>query len=306
MADTIFYKLKLKRTKTPMEVFEKLQGSVKRKGTTKNWVCAVDSENEVFTIDFGDNKSEAFSISFDDNLCCNSCKVDFPLEGELFDNEKKSEFKALLNMLYSVRAFFSEIEITDDYGLAADFIESKKYKLVLRELTKEEAQCLKKLYDAGHKNHPDLIVAVVYDKLGIPDGADFRDYVNEKTVSSRSQTKGEEMLPLFETYIYETSIYKKRGRVKDIPEYEYQDLGDVGFSTAAFMLIANELYRFKDYFKSDISGSFGVKHAQLRRYYKDKIYPILAYSDDDFEKCELAYRFFLSAYDFCGFIFMGK
>lgn len=304
MANTIFYKLKLKRNKTPSEVFEKMRSAVKRKGATENWVCDIDSKS--MTVNFGDNKSEDFVISFDKNVCQNSCKVFFPLEGELFDNEKKSEFKSLLNMIYSARAFFSEIDITDDYGLAADFIESKKYKIVLRELSEEETQQLRKLYDAGYKKHPDLIIAYIYDKLGIPDGADFREYINEKTVSSSSQARGEEMLPLFETYIYETSIYKKRGRINEIPDYEYRDLGDVGFSTAAFMLIADELYRYKDYFKRDISGSFGVKHAQLRRYYKDKVYPMLAASDDDFEKCKLAYRFFLSAYDFCGFRFVGK
>lgn len=304
MANTIFYKLKLKRTKTQTELFEKMKCCVKGKGATKKWTCVI--KDEIMTIDFGDNKSEAFVISFDKNVCQNSCKVFFPLEGELFDNEKQSEFKSLLNMIYSARAFFSEIDITDDYGLAVDFMESKKYKIVLRELSEDEAQQLRKLYDAGYKKHPDLIIAYIYEKLGIPDGADFHEYINEKTVSSSSQARGEEMLPLFETYIYDTSIYKKRGRVDQIPEYEYRDLGDVGFSTAAFMLIADELYRFKDYFKRDSSGSFGVKHAQLRRYYKDKVYPKLVASDDDFEKCKLAYRFFLSAYDFCGFSFVGR
>lgn len=46
--DTIFYAIKLKRTKTPIEVFEKMQKAVKKKGVTKKWICDIDNENQVW------------------------------------------------------------------------------------------------------------------------------------------------------------------------------------------------------------------------------------------------------------------
>ena len=306
MSDTIFYRLKLKRTKTPMDVIEKMKKSVKKKGATKNWICEVDDENEQMFIDFGDGRSETFALSFDDKICDNFCKVDFPLEGELFDDEKKSEFKALLNMIYSARTYFSEMTITDDYGRAADFMESKKYKLNLRELTESEMNHLKELYDMGYQKHTDLIMAIVYEGLEIPFSEDFHEHINKNVpfyedFLSRSEL---ELRPFFETYLYETAGYKDQGRVPDIPDY-YMELSGLYFSVAAFVDIAHELYKFRDYWDKSYHG-FGVKHAQLRRYYKDKIYPLLDAEGDDFEKCVLAYRFFLSAYDYCGFKFVGK
>ncbi|MCM1107157.1 MAG: hypothetical protein NC355_09480 [Blautia sp.] len=122
--DTIFYTLKLKRTRTPAELFEKIIKSIKKKGITKNWSYTIDKEHQLLTVDFGDEMSESFCITFDDKkICSDFCKVYFPIDGELFDNEKKSEFKALLNMIWSARTMFSKMEISDDYGLATDFLE---------------------------------------------------------------------------------------------------------------------------------------------------------------------------------------
>lgn len=303
MADTIFYRLKLKRTRTPMEVFEKMKKSVKKRGATKNWVATIDEEKEMMSIDFGDEMSETFVLHFNNKVCDTFCKVYFPLEGELFEDEKKSEFKALLNMIYSARTSFSEMTITDDYGLAEDFMESKKYKLDLRELTEAEMQHVKELYDMGFQKHPDLIMAVIYEGLEIPFGEDFRKYVNMKIDYAEDNLASNEhaLWPFFETYLYETAEYKNQGRVPYVPEYGWEFSG-IWFSVGAFTLIIDELYRFQNW----PGLPFGVKHAQLRRFYKDKIYPLLDADGDDFEKCVLAYRFFLSAFDFCGFKFVGK
>ncbi|MDE7231040.1 MAG: hypothetical protein K2N56_11225, partial [Oscillospiraceae bacterium] len=145
---TIFYTLKLKRTRTPAEVFEKMSKSVKKKGATRNWMCKYDDQS--FTIEFGDEKSETFCICFNEKKVCDSfCKVFFPLSGEEFDDEKKSEFKALLNMIYSVRTSFAEMKITDDYGVSESFLDTKVNKIALRELTEEETERAKRLFADG-------------------------------------------------------------------------------------------------------------------------------------------------------------
>ena len=66
---TIFYKLKLKRTRKSSEVFEKMAKSVKKRGATKKWICTYD-ENR-FAVDFGDASSETFVVEFDEKKVCN-------------------------------------------------------------------------------------------------------------------------------------------------------------------------------------------------------------------------------------------
>lgn len=131
---TLFYTLKLKRTRTPIEVFEKMSKSVKKKGATKNWVCTVD-ENSL-RVEFNNGFDDEIVFIFDNKGVCDSfCTPMFPISGDEFDDEKKSEFKALLNMIYSARTSFSEMKITDDYGISESYLDTKVNKIALRELT---------------------------------------------------------------------------------------------------------------------------------------------------------------------------
>lgn len=305
--DTIFYTLKLKRTKRPIDVFEKMSKSIKKKGATKKWSFFIDEDNQIFQIDFGDSRSETFVLSFNEKKICEGfCKVYFPINGELFENEKKSEFKALLNMIWLARNMFSQMDISDDYGQAVDFMESKKYKLVLRELTEDEKTFAHELFDSGITNYPDFIMAVVRKGLEMPPEEKWYEHINVKVPygADNLNDKINCMWGFFETYVYETAEYKGE-RVMYNSDYSSEFSG-LWFSVAAFTFIADEIYRFRNYFRCNDNVSFGVKHAQIRRYYKDKIYPLLDSMPNGFEKCCLAYRFFLSAYDFCGFKFVGK
>lgn len=315
MPDTIFYTLKLKRTKTPMEVFEKMQKSVKKKGPTKNWICTVDNENERMEIDFGDGESETFTLDFKNKIANDCCKVYFPLEGELFDDEKKSEFKALLNMIYSAKAMFSEIIITDDFGLAEDFMQSKYCKITLRELDNIELERARKVFGSGYTDHNDFIMAIIYDLLGIPFEDDYRKHINPKVSLADAQKKLQPFDPLnaiyerqafFETFLYETSEYKGQGRLSQVPDYRLNDMSDVMFSVFAFISGIEELYLYKNYYYKNDNRSFGAKHGQVRRLYKTKFLPLLERECDDFKKCVLTYCFFVSVYDYCGFKFAGR
>ncbi|MCM1107156.1 MAG: hypothetical protein NC355_09475 [Blautia sp.] len=111
------------------------------------------------------------------------------------------------------------------------------------------------------------------------------------------------MWPFFETYVYEAAEYQNV-RVKYHPDFN-EEFSGLWFSVGAFSLMTDELYHFRNYFNHNISSSFGVKHAQLRRVYKDKVYPLLDRMPDGFEQCCTAYRFFLTTFDFCGFKYVG-
>lgn len=296
--NTIFYTLKLKRTRTQADVFEKMRKSIKKKGATKKWNYVIDDNSMI--INFGDDRSEDFCISFDEKKSCTGfCKVYFPINGENYENEKKSEFKALLNMIWSARSMFSKMEITDDYGQATEFMENKKYKLSLRELTDKEYTRIRELYDSGITKHPDMIMAIIRQDLNMAENERWQDHINVNIPFASDHLKHTYscMWAFWETYIYETSAYQNI-RVMEHPSYD-EEFSGCWFSTAAFMFSVDELYRFK---LSD-HGNFGVKHAQISNFYLNKVYPQLNTMSDGFEKCCLAYRFFLSFFQ--RMIFVG-
>ncbi|MBR1815568.1 MAG: suppressor of fused domain protein [Lachnospiraceae bacterium] len=304
MADTIFFTLKLKRGRKPLEVFEKMSKKIKKTWATKNWNYNIDEENETFCIDFGDDKSENFVLHFDKQIADGFCKVYFPLEGELFENEKKSELKSLLNMIYSVRTSFSSIKITDDYGIAEDFIESKKYKLKIRELSNEELVRAKRVFEAGYTEYPDFLLRVLYDYMDIPYDKSFEDYIDRNiscTVFDFIDKRY--FLPFIETFLRETSEYGGLGRLYLIFDY-YYELSGVYYSVYALGLMLSEIIHADNMVYAD-NFFFGVKHAQARKYYKDKFLPLIEGEEDALEKCILIYKFFVSLYDFCGFEYVG-
>jgi hypothetical protein len=305
--DTIFFSIKLKKTRTSEEVFEKMKKKIKKQGVTKRWSYSI--ENDTMIVDFGDKMSENFCISFNNKECQGFCKMCFPTEGEYFDNEKKSEFKALLNMIISAKSMFSQMKITDDYGIAEDYIESKKYKLNLRELTEQEILFAHDVYDNLRENnmsesYSDFLRLVVMKALDIPVTADYNDYINENIMTKDNDDIREKMFPIFETYLYETAEFKGK-RLMEYSEFEYST-DSPGFAVMTFMLAANELYCYRDFYELGNKCISWGKYPQIHKFYRDKVYPQLDKMPDGFEKCCLAFRFFQSTFDYCGFKFVGK
>lgn len=304
---TVFYKLKLKRTRTPTEVFEKIKRSVKKKGATKKWTYFIDAENQFMSVDFGDEKSETFRLSFDDKkICSGFCKVFFPLSGELFDDEKKSEFKAFINMIYAARNSFAEMEITDDYGVSESFLDTKVNKIVFRELTEDERERAKRLFDNGHTNIKEFITALLYDYRDMPYSEDFIPYINKRVSAAAlgfwgSKSYVEDFFPSFvESFLYETTEYKDKGRLNNVRDY-YGDLNGVWFSVIAFLNGIETITKYHVYEKGA-----DPKSTQVLRLYYGKCLPLMEAEKSELEKCFFAYRFFVSIMDYLGFKYVGK
>lgn len=311
MSDTIFYRGKIKRTKSPEEVFAKIQKSIKKKGPTKNWTCMVDKEQACLCIDFHDDTSEDFVLAFDGKEFNGFCKVAFPLEGELFE-DGKSEFKALLDALYAAKSMYSKIEIFDDYGLAESYWDSKRFKCAFRELTVQEKERVRRLYDAGCQDYKQLLLAVVAEDMGIavdelekninPLANAVDDFANKITIYSFN-VNPPKIRAILETYIYETMEYQKQGRVCVLPYEEYiSEFAKVFDFTCAFVLGIEELYGGWDKFY----GTFNAKHEQARLTFREQFYPALQTESGAFDKCILAYRFFVSLLDYAGFHYVGR
>lgn len=308
--DTVFYKLKLKRTKTPAEVFEKMQKQVKKKGATKNWTCTVDSENMSMTVDFGDGISESFFLSFDEKKQCEGCcKVFFPLSGELFDDEKKSEFKAFLNMIYAVRTSFSVMEITDDYGIAESFLDSKVNKITLRDLTEDESERAERLFSGGHTEVKDFICALLCDYRGLVYSGDIIPHINSCISchpimfwSESAKLKFSDYLfaAFVESFLYEATEYADEGRLYTVDDY-YGELNGVFFAVYAFVFGIENITGCPKR-----STGWDPKSTQILRLYSNKYVPLVETEKSDYGRCILAYRFMVSTLDFLRFKYVGR
>lgn len=309
MADTIFFKGKLKRGKDPLSVFEKIKKGIKKKGPTKNWICTIDEEQQSLRIDFPDDKSETFSLHFNEKgEFEDSCKLFFPLEGELFE-DGKSEFKALLDALYKAKSMFHSIEITDDYGLAASYWDSKRFKFDFRNLTAEEADRAERLYSEGNTTPEQLLLAIMAEDMDMP-VEELRDYINIDIEYIDSWEDRSKIHPTLETYLYETAEFQKEGRLCEMPAGQYYDPGKVLFSVFAFIEGLSWVFLDGTGPETTISlekkRSFSPKDAQVGLLFREKFAPVFMKEEDPMEKCILAYRYFVSVYDYLGFRYVGR
>ena len=302
--DTVFYKLKLKKTTKPQEIFDKMLKALKKKGPTAKWQANVINEKQLL-IDFGDNESETFDLTFDEKgICDGFCKVCFSMSGEDFDDEKRSEFKAFLNMIYSTKSLLSLMEIKDDYGIAESFIDSKTNKILLRELTEQEIKYTQKMFDMGHTEIREFVNSLLCLYRGLPYFGDYIPYINKymsicpMTLWNEMSDEMEFYLGFCDSFLCERTEYKDQGRLYDVKEY-YRDLSAVWFSAWAFGIGV-----------SVVTGkgphrSWDAKSAQVIRFYDNKYLPAYNAAETDFEKCVLTHRFIVSIMDYLGFRHVG-
>lgn len=314
MADTIFFTLKLKCSKTPGELFEKMKKLVKPKGATKNWVCEVDGDSGVFSINFNDGKSEEFVVSFNEkNVCDSFCKVCFPLEGDDFNDEKKSEFKALMNMIYSVRAFFSKMEISDDYGITTSFLDSKKYKISFRTLNSQEIKRAERIFNNDHTELREFIIALLFDLRKLDFAVDYKLSINMSAASANSVKQYEEEYRQFgfanefllfsafvDSFLYETAEFQNKGLLRKTQEYSDSDFNSVLSSVSAFQIGIMQLIGIDNFRAADF------KSGQVLKLYEHSFLTLYNEEKDDFNKCVLGYRYFISIYDYLGFKYVEE
>ncbi len=301
MSDTIFYSLKLKRNKTPEQVFEKIKKAVKPKGATAKW--SVSTEGHSLWIDFGDEASETFCLVFNDKKEAGAaCKVAFPMGGELFEDEKKSEWKTLISILHSVKSLCSEITVDDDYDIAGEYFIGLNYTFGIRELSPEETARLDRILKQGCTNYEAFLLKIFSEDTHREYPKHWDDAIGPCTILKDPFPK---ISAVWETYIYETSVLKNDslrkiyyfGNWDKSSHYLY---GDPPAEIYTFCLGVGRLFSAYNF----IDNTWG-RGANVTMYYNDKFLPLFNQSDD-YEKCKLAYQFMLSVYDYCKFKFVGK
>ncbi len=298
----ISYSGKKKRNYSTDEIYTKIISELKKSKLDKTWTC--QKENDCISIDFKDNISDVFYLDFNKNDFSGYCRVKYNGGVEITTLER------LLDILFMLQQKFSKLEVIDDYSICESYLKNKKIKIELIEVKIEEIEKLRAIYEEGYKDYRIFILNYIARSLNLKSYKDL--YINRGVTDFQSRSKVEEVYEdivrnIFETYLYEATIYKENCRFCDNGFYdknniaEYKALGSAGFDSYAFssgmlMLIGNK----EDYF------SFGVRDAQVKRLYRDKIYGMLEKEKDDFEQCIVAYRFFISILKYTGFKFIGK
>lgn len=305
MADTLFFKAKLKRTSNPLEVFEKLEKKInKKKGPTCMWECIYNPDDESVLIDFHDEKSETFYLKLDsEKEYSGFCKIYFNLDDTVF--EKSSQFKALLDIFYSIKSNFSLIEFSDDYGLATEYWNSKRFKFAYRELTVDEHNRVERLYAVGYTKHEELLRAIMAEDMEMP----YQEFVNYENPDISTSTLHDKIQNILMTYLYETSEFQKEGRVCDSLEYFVGDLDKHTFAIWAFTegiaWIFCDGSGAQEEITLDKHRCMIPKLSQIDLIYREKFAPLFINTEDAFMRCVLAYRYFLSVYEFLGFKYAG-
>jgi len=295
----------LKRSCNPLEVFEKLDKKINRKkGPTGNWECTYNPDNESILIDFGDDKSETFCLELNSKEIYNGfCKVYFDLGPDSFAED--SEFKALLDIFYSIKNKFSLIEFSDDYGLAAGYWDSKRFKFEYRDLTDEEYERVERIYNQGYTTPEKLLRAIMAEDMEMP----YQQLVKyENPDISMGRYYGKIYNTLL-TYVYETSEFRNEGRVSDSLAFYVGDPDKHTFAIWAFMEGISWIFcdGSADQNKITLDKHFCSTPviSQIDLIYREKFAPLFLKENDALKKCVLVYRYFLSVYGFAGFKYGG-
>jgi hypothetical protein len=312
---TIYYEGKLKRTCTPEDVFAKIEAFAKPKGNTKLWL--IQKAENCLTVDFCDGKSETLIFDFKEKEIDGFCKVAFD------DAGSEQQLEAFFNLFYSLTKMFSHINISDDYGLWDDYVDSKRFKIQLRELTNNEIERVKRLFDNGICFYKKLIYEIISDDIHVPyeklDCSNFvvRSFQNGKWINSEYKHYNT-CISYLNEWLDETAAYKNRGRIKKYKvtywhggdgyrwKGEVSEVSELEFAIAAFIYGLSKIFaaNFKDYRR--VGGIFGQKDGQVERLFKDKFIPLINSETDEYMQCILVYRFMVSIYEYCGFVYVGK
>lgn len=316
MSDTLFISGKKKRTATAKDIFDKVSKGIKKKGPTKDWTCTFDEENETIYIDFNDEQSETFILKFGEKHVFSAiCKLYWPID-ETTNSCEGENLKALLDLLYRAKSKYNSISVTDDYGLAEGYWESKKYRFEFRELTDEEYKRVERLFNAGFTKHEDLLRAIMAEDMEM-DYSEIKGYENPE-VSLGWENVGS-INNTLTSYIYETSSFGDEGEVFSLHSNFFGDPNKYFMALVAFEEGVGWVFcdgTRVDYdakmhpesarkITTDKHRCMSPNDAQVDLMFRDMFAPQFISETDPLKRCVLAYRYFVSAYDFCGFKFTG-
>lgn len=298
----ISYNGKIKAKFTVDDMYAKIQNYIKKNKINKTWTC--QKEENCISINFNDAVSDEFILDVNTNKFSGECRVNYD------ETIEESTLEKLLDMLFSIKGIFSKIEIDDDYSICESYLKNKEIKIQLLDLNEQDLEKVKKIYEEGYKEYRVFLLMCIARDLNLKTYKDL--YINSKVSHFGACEKIERIyedmtLQIFETWLYETTTYKKE-RFYNNEFYNinnniaYQALGSTGFDTYACCHGIQSIIS-KNYVKE---RSFGVRDAQVQKFYREKIIDMLKNQENEYEQCIIAYKYLLSIMKYTGFEFVEK
>lgn len=155
----IYYKGKIKNKYSTDDVYGKIQNYIKRKKLNKEWNSKKESDS--ITINFNDNISDNMFLDIHDGKFEGTGRINDDKQGKEATSEK------VLDMFFSIKGYFSKFEIDDDFSICKSYLQNKKIKIELLELTDEEIIKIKELFSKGYNNYRSFIFEFIANSLGL-------------------------------------------------------------------------------------------------------------------------------------------
>ena len=157
----------------------------------------------------------------------------------------------------------------------------------------------------GFTKHEDLLRAVMAEDMEM-DYADIKGYENPEVAMGWEKYLGSINNTLV-SYIYESSAYGDEGNVSDMMSEFFFDPNKYMLSMMAF--VDGVAWAFCDGTNPESACEITTqKHrcmfptaGQVDLMFRDMFAPQFINEKDPLKRCILAYRYFVSVYDFCGF-----
>ncbi|MDO4282494.1 MAG: hypothetical protein Q4D02_02565 [Clostridia bacterium] len=281
MSCTIYYKGKLKKRYNPTDVFNKI---------IENTRWRYEMKNEYFFTVIINLKSEPLNFHFQNSCIDDFCKVHV---------EDDKEYDRILELFFSIRNMFSQLEIQDDLGLWNDYLAKRNScKIKLRELSEDEIKVIEK-FDDQNSTSKNVLLRIIAssirkDKNDIITYQYLIDHINPNITGYHfASMKGLELYGILETWIYETMTYQNCGRVSDIDKTTKGLQSSINAFTFG---IAETLFGI-------YGGSTGDKQAKIRKFYHQEIVS----KNVEIEKDSvLMYQYVVSILEYLGFQFVGR
>ena len=164
-----------------------------------------------------------------------------------------------------------------------------------------------RLYLAGYTGHEKLLLAVMAEDMEMSVG-ELLNYINIDICCFSDHFP--QIFHILESYLYETAEFQKEGRLCELPDWQYYDLGKVSFSVYAFLeglaWVFLDGTGYGTILNPEKKRAFSQKDAQVGLLFREKFAPQFLKLEDSLERCLLVYRYFVSVYDFLGFRYAGR
>lgn len=303
MGFTLTYEGKLRWTKQPEQIYDKMCTYIAKHKAASRWSATLLHDTVI--LDFGNGHSEPFVMEFHDGYVFGSYTPDVPVNLERLEIQK-GDFRNLLSLLMTFQKSFQVWHIKDPYGLYQAYSVYKQLRIKVRDLTDSEYRRVFRIHRNGYKTPDAFLLAVITEDLGLSDCSELELHMNPN-IDRELFRCPIRLYPILATWLYETASC--RGfRVSELdPEvHPAHVISDVDADVKSFIFGIEHFFSVTSEKFGTIPGYLNEAVNQIRMLYEYIYLPALHAQYDTAMQMLVVYRHFVSIYEYLGFTFVGS